>query len=132
MVIKENNWLIYFVNFPRMNKELLKINGPENGNLPENDSIPEQEKSETQKLAGLKSLFDSTFNDRQLKWVDNGYNIEPSSCIHGTPRSIEIQKKMPSFGTHIFSIGIPRGNIPCVSKREILIFLLYVQQDLNH
>ena len=50
-----------------MNKELLKINGPENGNLPENDSIPEQEKSETQKLAGLKSLFDSTFNDRQLK-----------------------------------------------------------------
>ena len=67
MVIKENNRMFYFVNIPRMNKELLKINGPENGNLPENDSIPEQEKSETQKLAGLKSLFDSTFNDRQLK-----------------------------------------------------------------
>ena len=67
MVIKENNRMFYFVNIPRMNKELLKINAPENDNLPEKDSILEQEKSETQKPAGLKSLFDATFNDRQLK-----------------------------------------------------------------
>ena len=42
---------------------------------------------------------------------------------HGTPRSTEIQKKMPWFGTHIFWLCIPQGsqkkypygNISCVS-----------------
>ena len=41
---------------------------------------------------------------------------------HGTPRSTEIQKKMPWFGTNIFWLGIPQGsqkypfgNISCVS-----------------
>ena len=53
--------------------------------------------------------------------------------MHGIPRSIEIQKKMPSFGTHIFWLGMPQGsqkyqneNIWCVSNGEILIFLFYV------
>ena len=43
---------------------------------------------------------------------------------HGTPRSTEIQKKMPSCGTHIFCLGMPKGsqkylnwNIRCVSNR---------------
>ena len=58
------------------------------------------------------------------------------SWAHGTPRRTEIQKKMPYFGTHIFWLGIPQGsqkypheNIPCVSKRKILIFLIYVLKN---
>ena len=58
---------------------------------------------------------------------------------HGTPRSAEIQKKMPCFGTHIFLSVIPQGsqkcpfgNILCVSSREIFIFLIYVlENDMN-
>ena len=45
-----------------------------------------------------------------------------TTISHGTPRSTEIQKKMPWFGTNIFWLGIPQGsqkypfgNISCVS-----------------
>ena len=56
----------------------------------------------------------------------------PSRCR----KIYEIRKKMPGFDTHIFSLGIPQGsqkypyeNIPCVSWREIYIFLIYVLKN---
>ena len=55
-------------------------------------------------------------------------------CNYWTPPREAL--KCRNFRTHIFQLGIPQGsqkypnrNIPCVSKREILIFLIYVLKN---